>query len=76
MSKDDFIEVSGKVIEVLPHGPFRVHLETGQNITAHISGKMKKRPLWLVPGDVVTVEISAYDLTRGIIVNRLRHEAA
>ncbi len=76
MAKEDSIELTGKIVDVLPSGMFKVDLETGQNILAHLSGKLRIRHIRIVKGDSVTVEISPYDLTRGRIVRRLRHEAA
>ena len=76
MPKEDTIEVQGKVIEVLHGGTFRVELETGQKIMAYLSGKMRIHYIKIVPGDTVMVELSAYDLTRGRITYRLKHEAA
>ncbi len=76
MSKEDTIEVQGKVIEALPSGMFRVELDTGQNILAHLAGKMRIHYVRIVPGDMVKVELSPYDLTKGRITYRLKHEAA
>jgi translation initiation factor IF-1 len=76
MPKDEFIEVRGRIIEVLPNGLFRVEIETGQKITAYLSGKMRIHYIRIAKGDTVTVEMSPYDLTRGRITTRLRHEAA
>ncbi len=70
MAKDDAIEVEGKVIEPLPNAMFRVELETGHRILAHISGKMTMHYIKILPGDKVTVELSPYDLTRGRITYR------
>ena len=66
----DVIEVSGKITECLPNAQFRVKLETGQEILAHISGKMRKFYIRILLGDVVKVELSPYDLTRGRIIYR------
>ena len=68
--KKDVIEVSGVVRECLPNAQFRVELETGQTILAHISGKMRKYYIRVLLGDRVTVELSTYDLSRGRIVYR------
>ncbi len=68
--KDNIIEVSGVVLESLPNAQFRVQLETGQVILAHISGKMRKHYIRILLGDVVKVELSPYDLTRGRIIYR------
>jgi translation initiation factor IF-1 len=76
MAKEDVIEIKGKVVEALPNALFRVELESGQNILAHLSGKMRMRYIKVVPGDLVMVELTPYDLTRGRIVYRLKHEAA
>ena len=66
----DVIEVTGKVIECLPNAQFRVKIETGQEILAHVSGKMRKFYIRILLGDTVTVELSPYDLTRGRITYR------
>lgn len=76
MPKEDVIEVQGKVIEVLPNAVFRVELDTGQKVLAHLSGKMRLHYIKIVQGDRVTVELSPYDLTRGRITFRLKHAAA
>ncbi len=65
------IVVEGEVIETLPNGMFRVQLESGHEILAHISGKMRIHFIRILPGDKVRVELSPYDLTRGRIVYRL-----
>lgn len=70
MAKEDPIEAEGKVIEPLPNAMFRVELENGHRILAHISGKMRMHYIKILPGDVVTVELSPYDLTRGRITYR------
>lgn len=70
MAKDDVIEVEGKVIEALPNAMFRVELENGYRVLAHISGKMRMNFIRILPGDRVTVELSPYDLTRGRIIYR------
>ncbi|BER92796.1 MAG: translation initiation factor [Candidatus Atribacteria bacterium] len=69
-SKDDVIEVVGTVVEPLPNAMFRVELENGRKILAHISGKMRMHYIRILPGDKVTVQISKYDPTRGRIVYR------
>ena len=61
------IEVEGKVLEVLPGGQFRVELENKYTVIAHVSGKIRMNMIRILPGDTVTVELSPYDLTRGII---------
>jgi translation initiation factor IF-1 len=70
MAKEEAIEVEGRVIEPLPNAMFRVELENGHQILAHISGKMRMHFIKILPGDTVTVELSPYDLTRGRIVYR------
>ncbi len=70
MAKEEAIEVEGTVIEPLPNAMFRVELENGHKILAHISGKMRMNFIKILPGDKVTVEISPYDLTRGRITYR------
>jgi translation initiation factor IF-1 len=70
MGKEEPIEVEGKVIEPLPNAMFRVELENGHRILAHISGKMRMHFIKILPGDNVTVELSPYDLTRGRITYR------
>ena len=72
MSKEDMIEVQGVVRETLPNAMFRVELEKGQNILAHISGKMRMHFIRILPGDRVTLELSPYDLTRGRITYRFK----
>jgi translation initiation factor IF-1 len=72
MPKDDVIEVRGKVIEPLPNAMFRVELENGHKILAHVSGKMRMHFIRILPGDRVLLEISPYDLTRGRIVYRYK----
>ena len=72
MAKEDVIEVQGSVKETLPNAMFRVKLESGQVILAHISGKMRMHFIRILPGDRVTVEISPYDLTRGRITYRFK----
>ena len=70
MSKDDVIELEGKVIEALPNAMFQVELPNGHRIMAHISGKMRMNFIRIYPGDKVTIELSPYDLTRGRITWR------
>ncbi len=72
MPKGDAIEVSGVVQEALPNAMFRVTLENGHKIIGHISGKMRKHYIKILPGDKVTVELSPYDLSRGRITYRVR----
>jgi len=71
-NKKDVIEVTGVVMESLPNAQFRVKLETGQEILAHISGKIRKHYIRVLLGDTVKVELSPYDLTRGRIIYRLK----
>jgi translation initiation factor IF-1 len=70
MAKEDVIEVEGKVIEPLPNAMFRVELDNGHQVLAHISGKMRMHFIKILPGDKVTLELSPYDLTRGRITYR------
>lgn len=70
MAKADLIELAGQVIENLPNAMFKVKLENGHEVLAHISGKMRMHYIKIVPGDKVTVEVSPYDLSRGRIVFR------
>ncbi len=70
MAKEDLIEVTGTVIEPLPNAMFRVELENGHKVLAHISGKMRMNFIRILPGDKVTIELSPYDLTRGRITYR------
>ena len=67
MPKEDVIEIQGTVNETLPNAMFRVSLDNGHKILAHISGKMRMHFIRILPGDKVTVELSPYDLTRGRI---------
>ncbi|MDD7363560.1 MAG: translation initiation factor IF-1 [Peptoniphilus sp.] len=70
MAKEDVIEVEGVVTEALPNTNFKVKLENGHEILAHISGKLRMHYIRILPGDRVTVELSPYDLTRGRITWR------
>ena len=70
MSKGDAIEVMGTVLESLPNATFRVELDNGHKVLAHISGKMRMHYIKILPGDKVTVELSPYDLSRGRITYR------
>jgi translation initiation factor IF-1 len=72
MAKEDSIEVQGTVLETLPNAMFRVEIENGHKILAHISGKMRMHFIKILPGDKVTVELSPYDLTRGRITYRFK----
>jgi len=66
----DVIRLEGKVTEALPNAVFRVELENGHKVLAHVSGRMRMHFIRILPGDTVTVELSPYDLTRGRIVYR------
>lgn len=70
MAREDLIEVEAKVIEVLPNTKFKVELENGHIVLAHISGKIRINNIRILPGDKVTVELSPYDLSRGRITYR------
>lgn len=70
MAKEDRIEMEGSIVETLPNTIFRVQLQNGHMITAHISGKMRKNYIRLLTGDSVTVELTPYDLTKGRIIYR------
>ena len=70
MSKSDVIEIEGTVVEKLPNAMFKVELENGHIVLAHISGKLRMNYIKIVPGDKVTLELSPYDLTKGRIVWR------
>ena len=70
MGKEDPIEVQGKVVESLPNAMFRVELDNGHKVLAHVSGKMRMNYIRILPGDKVTVELSPYDLDRGRITYR------
>lgn len=70
MPKEEHIEMQGVVVESLPNTTFRVKLENGHTITAHISGRMRKNYIRILMGDNVTVELTPYDLTRGRIIYR------
>ncbi|MGB5540564.1 MAG: translation initiation factor IF-1 [Gammaproteobacteria bacterium] len=72
MAKEDHIEMEGTVVETLPNTMFRVELENGHIVTAHISGKMRKHYIRILRGDKVTVELTPYDLTKGRITYRAR----
>lgn len=72
MAKEDHIEMEGKVIDTLPNTMFRVQLENGHIVTAHISGKMRKHYIRILTGDTVKVEMTPYDLTKGRITFRMR----
>jgi len=72
MARADAIEVNGTVLEPLPNAMFRVQLDNGHRVLAHISGKMRMHYIKILPGDKVTVELSPYDLTRGRITYRTK----
>lgn len=72
MAKDDVIEMEGTVLETLPNTVFRVELENGHVITAHISGRMRKHYIRILTGDKVRIEMTPYDLTKGRITYRMR----
>jgi len=72
LAKEDVIEVEGTVTEALPNTQFRVELDNGHNVMAHISGKMRMNYIRILPGDRVKVELSPYDLSRGRITYRYR----
>lgn len=72
MAKEDAIEIEAVVIETLPNAMFKVELENKHHVLAHISGKMRKNFIRILPGDRVLVELSPYDLNRGRIIYRLK----
>lgn len=72
MAKEDAIEVEGTVVEPLPNAMFRVELDNGHRVLAHVSGKMRMNFIRILPGDRVKVELSPYDLTRGRITYRFK----
>ena len=72
MSKEDVIEVEGTVVEALPNTNFKVELENGHQVLAHISGKLRMNYIKILPGDKVKVELSPYDLTKGRIIWRAK----
>ena len=72
MAKEDHIEMEGRVVDTLPNTTFRVELENGHVVTAHISGKMRKHYIRILTGDKVTVQLTPYDLSKGRIVFRGR----
>lgn len=72
MGKEETIQVEGKVIETLPNAMFKVELDNGHVVLAHISGKMRMHFIKILPGDKVTLELSPYDLTRGRITYRYK----
>jgi translation initiation factor IF-1 len=72
MAKEQAIRVDGTILETLPNATFRVELESGHKVLAHVSGKMRMHFIKILPGDKVTVELSPYDLSRGRIVYRYK----
>ncbi|MBC7344267.1 MAG: translation initiation factor IF-1 [Clostridia bacterium] len=72
MSKEGVIEVEGRVVEPLPNGMFRVELDNGHRVLAHVSGKIRMNFIRILPGDRVMVELSPYDLNRGRIIYRYK----
>ena len=72
MPKEDAILVEGKVVEALPNAMFRIELDNGHKVLAHVSGKMRMHFIRILPGDIVNVELSPYDLTRGRITYRAK----
>jgi len=72
MTKEQIIELKGVVLETLPNALFRVKLETGKNLLAHVSGKMRMHYIRILPGDKVILQISSYDLKKGRIIYRSR----
>ena len=70
MGKQDVIEIEGLVIDTLPNAQFKVRLENGHEILAHVSGKIRMHYIRILPGDKVTIEMSPYDLTKGRIIWR------
>lgn len=75
MAKEDHIEMEGTVVETLPNTMFRVELENGHVVTAHISGRMRKNYIRILTGDKVTVQLTPYDLSKGRITYRGRSQA-
>jgi len=72
MAKQEVIQVEGSILEALPNAMFRVRLENGHKVLAHISGKMRMHYIQILPGDKVTLELSPYDLNRGRIIYRAK----
>ena len=72
MAKEELIETEGKILEALPNAMFRVELENGHVVLAHVSGKMRMNFIRILPGDKVKLELSPYDLSRGRITFRVR----
>jgi translation initiation factor IF-1 len=76
MSKEDCIEMEGVIVETLPNTTFKVKLENGHVVIAHISGKIRKNYIRILTGDKVTVELTPYDLTKGRIIFRHKESAS
>ena len=74
LSKNDVIETEGKVIDIIPGGKFKVELDGGHIVEAHVSGKMRVNNIRILPGDTVVIELSPYDLTHGRIVYNKKQE--
>ena len=72
MSKNDVIELEGKVLEALPNAMFQVQLDNGHIVLAHVSGKIRMNFIRILPGDKVTIELTPYDLSRGRITYRFK----
>lgn len=72
MAKEEAIEIEGTIVEALPNANFKVELENGHEVLAHVSGKIRMHYIRILPGDKVTVELSPYDLTRGRITYRFK----
>ena len=72
MSREDLIEVQGKVLDNLPQGKFKVELDGGHIVVAHVSGKMRMNNIRILPGDTVVIAMSPYDLTKGRITYRFK----
>jgi len=72
MAKEETIQVEGKVLEALPNTMFKIELDNGHQVLAHVSGKMRKHFIRILPGDRVAVELSPYDLNRGRIIYRYK----
>ena len=70
MAKQDVLELEGEILEALPNAMFKVKLENGHEVLGHISGNMRMNYIKILPGDMVTVEVSPYDLSRGRIIYR------
>ena len=74
MAKEDAIEVEGTVVEPLPNAMFKVELENGHTVLAHVSGKLRMKFIRILPGDRVTIQLSPFDLPRGMLVWRYKKE--